>query len=167
MQGATIKSRPERSDELPILMGNTVTFVVGNLVTVDTSGYLQLVTNSNEPICGVVVGFVSKTGEHVNFATGYKDRITTASDNATVKMDRAIVDVGRDIWLQIDADAALAQTNLFQYVFTNNAYQVDVADFVDTSGGALQLIKLDPEDVGDTSMGLYRIANHQFGSIAI
>jgi len=106
MRGATIKSRPERSDELPILMGNTVTFVIGDLVTVDTSGYLQLITNSNEPICGVVVGFVTKNGEHVDFATGYTDRITTAGDNATVAMNRAIVDVGRDIWIQIDADAA-------------------------------------------------------------
>ena len=66
MRGATVKSKPERSDILPILMGNTVTFVIGDLVTVDSSGYLQLVTNSDEPICGVVKGFVQKTGEHVD-----------------------------------------------------------------------------------------------------
>ncbi len=165
MRGATVKSKPERSDILPILMGNSVTFVIGDLVTVDSDGYLQLVTSSDEPICGVVKGFVQKTGEHVDFASGYNDRITTDSDNATVDMDEALVDVGRDIWIQMDADASLAQANLFQYFDTNNSYEVDVGDASDTDG-ALQLIKLDPEGTGDASMGLYRIADHQFGSTA-
>ena len=164
MRGATIKSRPERSDELPILMGNSVTFVMGDLVTVDTSGYLQLVTNSDEKIAGVVVGFVSKNGESIGFLSGYEDRITTASDNATVAGNRAIVDVGREIWIQIDADASLAQANLFQYFNLNNSYQVDVGD-ASSSNGAVQLIKLDPEGVSDASMGLYRIADHQFGHL--
>lgn len=164
MRGATIKSRPERSDLLPILMGNTVTFVIGDLVTVDSDGYLQLLTSSDEKVAGVVTGFVGKNGEHVDFATGYEDRITTSGTNATVKMDHAIVDVGREIWFQMDADASLAQTNLFQYFDTNNSYQVDVADASDTNG-ALQLIKLDPEGVSDASMGLYRIADHQFGHL--
>jgi hypothetical protein len=165
MRGATIKSRPERSDYLPILMGNSVTFVMGDLVTVDTNGLLQLVTNSDEKICGVVRGFVGKHGESLDFAAaGNDDRFTSASDNSTVAMNRAIVDVGREIWIQIDADASLAQTNLFQYFDTNNSYEVDVADASDTSG-ALQLIKLDPEGVSDASMGLYRIADHQFGHL--
>lgn len=164
MRGATVKSRQDRSDILPILMGNTVTFVIGDLVTVDSDGYLQLVTSSDEKIAGVVKGFVKKNGDHVDFATGYTDRVTTASDNATVAQNRAIVDVGREIWIQIDADASLAQTNLFQYFDLNNSYQVDVADASDTNG-ALQLIKLDPEGVSDASMGLYRIADHQFGHL--
>jgi len=164
MRGATVKSRPERSDFLPVLMGNTVTFVMGDLVTVDSDGLLQLITSSDEKVCGVVKGFVAKNGESVSFLSGYDDRVTTASDNSTVAMNKAIVDVGREIWFQMDADASLAQTNLFQYFDMNNSYQVDVADASD-SNGAVQLIKLDPEGVSDASMGLYRIADHQFGHL--
>ena len=79
-------------------------------------------------------------------------------------MVHALVDVGKDIWFQMDADASLAQTNLFMYFDLNNSYQVDVADASDTNG-AVQLIKLDPEGVSDASMGLYRIADHQFGHL--
>lgn len=164
MRGSEIKSKTEKSDFLPILMGNTVTFVIGDLVTVDSDGLLQLVTSSDEKIAGIVTGFVGKNNEAVDFLSGYTDRVTTTSDNSTVAMNRAIVDVGREIWIQIDADASLAQTNLFQYFNTNNSYQVDVADAADTNG-ALQLIKLDPEGVSDASMGLYRIADHQFGHL--
>lgn len=164
MRGATIKSRADKSDILPILMGNSVTFVMGDLVTVDTDGYLQLITSSDEKIAGVVRGFVGKGEEHVDFLSGYNDRVTTESDNATVDQYRALVDVGREIWIQIDSDDDLAQTNLFQYFDLNNSYQVDVGDAADTNG-ALQLIKLDPEGTSDASMGLYRIADHQFGHL--
>ena len=164
MRGATIKSRPERSDILPILMGNTVTYVMGDLVTVDSDGLLQLITSSDEKIAGVVVGFVGKNGEPLDFATGYNDRFTSSGTNSTVALHKALVDVGREIWIQIDADASLAQTNLFQYFNTNNSYQVDVGDASDTDG-AVQLVKLDPEGVSDASMGLYRIADHQFGHV--
>jgi len=164
MRGATIKSRPERSDLLPVLMGNTVTYVMGDLVTVDSDGLLQLITSSDEKIAGVVVGFVGKNGEALDFATGYNDRFTSSGTNSTVASNKALVDVGREIWIQIDADASLAQTNLFQYFDMNNSYQVDVGDASD-SNGAVQLIKLDPEGVSDASMGLYRIADHQFGHL--
>jgi len=145
-------------------MGNSVTFYLGDTVTVDSDGLLQLITNADEKIAGVVEGFIGPGGQHVDFDSGTNDQVTTASDNSTVALNRAIVNVGREIWIQIDADDSLAQTNLFQYFDLNNSYQVDVADASDTSG-ALQLIKLDPEGVEDASMGLYRIADHQFGHL--
>ena len=164
MRGATIKSRPEKSEILPILMGDTITFVMGDLVTVDSSGFLALITNSDEKIAGIVKGFVGPNGEHIDFTTGYNDRLTTDSDNSSDEGYLALVDVGREIWFQMDADASLAQTNLFQYFDLNNSYEVDVGDASDTDG-AVQLIKLDPEGVSDASMGLYRIADHQFGHL--
>jgi len=164
MRGATIKSNPERSRVLPILINDSATIVIGDLVTVDSDGTLALITNSDEKIAGVVVGFVDRNGKHLTFDTGYLDRVTVESDNTTVDYFRALVDVGREIWIQIDADASLAQTNLFQYFDLNNSYQVDVGDASDSTG-AVQLIKLDPEGAGDASMGLYRIADHQFGHL--
>lgn len=164
MRGATVKSNAERSRILSILMDDSTTYVIGDLVTVNTDGHLALITSSDEKIAGVVQGFVGPNGEHVDFDTGYNDRVTSDSDNTTDEQYEALVDVGREIWIQIDADASLAQTNLFQYFDLNNSYQVDVGDASD-SHGAVQLIKLDPEGTGDASMGLYRIADHQFGHL--
>ncbi len=161
MRGATIKSNPERSRILPILIDDSITVVMGDLVTVNTDGHVALITNSDEKIAGIVTGFVDRNGKHVDFTTGYSDRVTTDSDNTSDEYVNALVDVGREIWFQIDADASLAQTNLFMYFDLNNSYQVDFDDASDTNG-AVQLIKLDPEGVGDASMGLYRIADHQF-----
>ena len=115
MQGATIKSNPERSRILPILIDDSITVVIGNLVTVNTDGHVALVTSSDEVIAGVVTGFVDANGVHVDFTTGYNDRVTTDSDNVTDELVHALVDVGKDIWFQMDADASLAQTNLFMY----------------------------------------------------
>jgi hypothetical protein len=164
MRGATIKSRPELSRKKAVLMDDSITVVIGDLVTVNTDGHVALITNSDEKIAGVVTGFTGKHGQAVPFDSGYNDRVTTASDNTTSAMNKAILDVGREIEIQIDADASLAQTNLLQYFNTNNSYQVDVGDASD-SNGALQLIKLDPEGVSDASMGLYRIADHQLGHL--
>ena len=165
MRGATIKSNPERSRILPILIDDSITVVIGDMVTVNTDGHVALITASDEKIAGVVTGFVDANGVHVDFATGYSDRITTDSDNTTDELVRAMVDVGREIWFQMDADDSLAQTNLFMYFDLNaNSYQVDVATASDTNG-AVQLVKLDPEGVSDASMGLYRIADHQFGHV--
>lgn len=164
MRGATVKSRDEYSRILPILIDDSITVVMGDLVTVNSDGHVALITNADEKIAGVVTGFVDRNGKHAAFDTGYSDRVTTDSDNTSDEYVRAIVDVGREIWIQIDADADLAQTNLFQYFDLNNSYQVDVADASDTTG-ALQLIKLDPEGVSDASMALYRIADHQLGHL--
>jgi len=164
MRGATIKSKPEWSDERPVLVDDSITVVIGDVVTVNSDGHVALVTNSDEKIAGIVTGFIGKHGQSVDFLSGYDDRVTTASDNTTVAMIQATVDMGREIQFQMDADASLAQTNLLQYFDLNNSYQVDVGDASD-SHGAVQLIKLDPEGVSDASMGLYRIADHQLGHL--
>ena len=162
MRGATIKSNPERSRILPILIDDSITVVIGDAVTVNTDGHVALVTASDEKIAGIVTGFVDAQGVHVDFTTGFNDRIATDSDNTSDELVNALVDVGREIWFQMDADDSLAQTNLFMYFDLNaNSYEVDVGTASD-SNGAVQLVKLDPEGVSDASMGLYRIADHQF-----
>ena len=107
-------------------MDDSVTYVMGDLVTVNTDGHAAFITNSDEKIAGVVIGFVGKHGQSLNFDSGYEDRFTSASDNTTSAANEVIIDAGREIEIQIDADASLAQTNLFQYFNLNNSYQVDV-----------------------------------------
>ena len=164
MRGATIKSNPERTRILPILIDDSITVVIGDMVTVNTDGHVALASNSDEKLAGTVTGFVDADGVSPAFATGFRDRVTTDSDNTTVALVRALVDVGREIWFQMDADASLSQTHVFMYFDLNNSYQVDVGDASDTDG-AVQLLKLDPEGSGDASMGLYRIADHQLGHV--
>ena len=159
MRGATVVSKPELSYNNSFLMDDSTTIYIGDLVTLNTDGHVALITSSDEKIAGVVIGFVGADGEQPTL-TG-RDYITTASDNTTVATYRAVVDIGRNIILRIDADATLATTNVGQFFDLNNSYQVDVADASDSSG-ALQLIELDPLGESDLSMGVYYIADHQF-----
>lgn len=164
MAANIVKSRPERSDFLPILLDDSTTYTLQRLVTVNTDGHVANVTSSDEKIAGVLVGFVGPNGESVDFDSGSKVAVTTDSDNTSDEQIHGIVDIGREIWIQLDADSTLAQTNIFQYFDLNNNIQVDVADASD-SNGAVQLLKIDPEGTGDESMGLYRIADHQLGHL--
>jgi hypothetical protein len=165
MRGATVVSKSSLSRLADFIIDNSDTLVIGDLVTVNSDGHVTLVTNADEPIAGVVVEFVGYQGEHIEFDSGTTDRITVASDNETVGYKKARVDTGTEIEIDIDADDTLSTTNLLQYFNTNNSYQVDVADASDTDG-ALQLLEIDPEGVGDLSMGRYRIADHQKGRTA-
>jgi hypothetical protein len=167
MANNIVKSRAQRSDYLPFILDDSDTFTIQRLVTLNSDGHLDHITNSDEKILGVLTGFRDKNGKTIDFDSGSDVAFTAASDNTTDAEVSGIVDVGRNIWIQLDADASLATTNLGQYFDMNNSIQVDVADASD-SNGAVQLIKLDPEgDQGtaDASMGLYRIADHQFGHL--
>jgi hypothetical protein len=164
MANNIVKSRAERSDYISYILDDSDTFTLQRLVTLNTDGHLDHVTNADEKILGVLTGFVDKNGKSIDFDSGSDVAFTAASDNTTSAQVKGIVDVGREIWLQLDADASLAVTNLGQYFDLNNSIQVDVADASDTDG-AVQLIKLDPEGVSDDSMGLYRIADHQLGHL--
>ena len=159
MRGATVVSKPELSYFASYIIDNSDTMYIGDLVTINIDGHATLITSSDEKIAGVCVGFVGKSGEQITL-TG-NDYLTVDSDNETVDQTKAIIDIGRNILIQIDSDDSLAATNLGQFFDTNNSYQVDVADASDSSG-ALQLVKLDPEGNSDASMGVYYIADHQF-----
>ena len=156
MRGATVVSKPEDSVMAKYIIDNSDTMYKGDLVTINTDGHATLVTSSDEKIAGVCEGFVGKNGESVTL-TG-SDYLTVDSDNETVDQTKAIVNVGRNIRIKIDADDDLSATNLGQFFDLNNSYQVDVADASDSSG-ALQLIEIDPDDA---SKGVYVIADHQF-----
>ncbi len=167
MAKSIIKSRAERSDSLPYLLDDSNTFTLEQFVTLNSDGHLDILTTADEKVLGVLTGFADKFGKSIDFDSGSNVAFTAASDNTTVAQVQGIVDVGRNIWVQLDADASLAITNLGQYFDLNDAIEIDVATASDTNG-AFQLIKLDPEGnqgVADASVGLYRIADHQFGHL--
>ncbi len=168
MAKSIIKSRAERSDSLPYLLDDSNTFTLEQFVTLNSDGHLDMLTTADEKVLGALTGFTDKFGKSIDFDSGSDVAFTAASDNTTAAQVQGIVDVGREIWLQLDSDASLAITNLGQYFDLNSgSIEIDVATASDTSG-AFQLIKLDPEGdqgVADASVGLFRIADHQFGHL--
>ena len=169
-----------------IRIANSTTLRIGDMVRVNTAGFL-VASGASNPIAGVLVGFVNKSGINP-FSLGFPtasgatltgdDTLATASDNQTATDDyiygEVIVDPAGDIlWLN-DASADLAQTNLFQFFdLDSNSRQADQATVSD-SAGQVQLIAWDPEGssvfgdnvkTADASKGAFRIARNQYGNL--
>lgn len=159
-----------------IRAGDTQTIRIGDLVRVNTSGVVVACASGAVP-AGVCVGLVDQNGinvlgQGVTNNTGATlsgdDTVTTASDNSSrvnyVKVQVVIDVVGDILWLN-DADATLAQTNLFQMFDVASGRQVTVGG--SEANGQVQLMRLDPEATGgataDASKGLFRISENQFG----
>lgn len=160
-----------------IRCGDSQTIRIGDLVRINTSG-MVVPCATGEVVGGVCVGLTDENGINVlgqgvtndtgSTLTG-DDTVATASDNTTranyVKAE-VILDVAGDIlWLN-KADAALTATRLFQMFDVASGRQVTVSGGSDANG-QVQLIRLDPDATGgktaDTTMGLFRINENQFG----
>ena len=62
-----------------------------------------------------------------------------------------------------DSDGTLARTNIGQYFYVlSGSNQIDSASAADTNG-QFELIEIDPDNDGDASKGLFRIAESQIG----
>ena len=141
---------------LPYRIANSTTLRVGDVVRVNTGGFL--VTNgATAPAQGVLLGFVDENGINP-FSLGYgsrggvtltgDDTLATSATNQTradyinglVALDPA----GEILWLN-DASADLALTNLNQfYDIDSTSRQIDAATNGDANG-IFQLIIWDPQ----------------------
>lgn len=155
------------------LLAGSATVKIGDLVRINTSGLLVRCAAGEYP-CGVLTGIVDNAG--INVFSGRvqstsiagatltpDDQIATASDNATagaknLKGQVALDVSGQLLWYNV-ADGALAQTNVLQFFDVTNGNQVAVGGASDANG-EVQLVELDPDN---TSAGLFRIAENQFG----
>ena len=166
---------------IPFRIANSTTLRVGDLVRVNTAGFL--VTNgATAPPAGVLGGFANAQGINP-FSLGYSDGGVTLTGDDTLatsatNQTRAdyidglvTVDVAGDLlWLN-DASADLALTNLFQfYDVDSTSRQVDAATNGDANG-VMQLIVWDPKGTSqipdnpataDASFGAFRINESQF-----
>lgn len=157
------------------ILAGSATVKIGDLVRVNTSGLLVR-TASTEAAGGVLAAIVDQNGINIFSprATGTSgatltpdDQIATASDNATAATKQikgqVILDIaGTDFFYNV-ADSALAQTNLFQMFDVANGNQVTVGSASDANG-QVQLMGLDPDNDADTTKGLFRINENQFGN---
>jgi len=157
---------------LKILIANSTTLKYGQMVRVNTSGFVVAAGVGNA-ILGYVSGFIDNSGVPVNgfqydvSKTGHTnsgdDTVVTASDNQSrAKAVFAEVVVPTEgVLLYNDASADLAQTNLMQlFDLTSSSDQVDQGTASDTSG-QMQLVQLDPDNDGDASKGLFRVSEPQ------
>jgi hypothetical protein len=157
---------------IKVKIGNSTTMKVGQMARVNTAGY-AVPAGVGNPILGLVSGLVDGNDVPVNAfqydasRTGHTnsgdDTVVTASDNQsrTQAVYAEILVATEPVLFYNDASADLAQTNLMQlFDLVSTSDQVDQATASDTNGG-LQLIQLDPDNDGDASKGLFRIAEPQ------
>lgn len=167
-----------------IRIANSVTLRVGDMVRVNTGGFVVTV-GATAPVGGVLTGFVDNHGINP-FSLGYNtgnpsvtltgdDTLATSSTNqtrASYIYAEVIVDVAGEYLWRNKADGSFTQTNLFQFFDVDaNSRQVATGGASD-SNGQLQLMAIDPEgttmegdnvSAADATIGLFRIAENQYG----
>ncbi len=156
---------------LKVKVANSTTIKLGQMARVNTSGFAVPAGVGNASI-GVVTGLVDNNGVPVDSfgytgQTGHSnsgdDTVVTASNNQTRTLAVfAFITVGLESILYFnDASGDLAQTNLMQlFDVASTSDQIDQSTASDTNG-TYQLIELDPDNDGDLSKGLFRVAEPQ------
>lgn len=163
---------PSTPTPVKVKIANSTTIKIGQMARVNSSGFAVPAGAAN-PVLGRVAGLIDNNGTPVNAfqfdstKTGHTnsgdDTVVTASDNQTRSQSVfAEIEVGLEsVLFYNDANGDLAQTNLFQlFDLVSTSDQVDQGTASDTSG-QMQLIQLDPDNDGDASKGLFRVAEPQ------
>lgn len=170
----------DQPEPIQVIIANSTTLTIGEVVRVNTSGFL--VANGVSGVAmGVVAGFVDSNGINpfslvydttatgVTLAPGNpgtQDSVTTSSTNqtqATKMLAEVIVDPSGTTLLYnlANSTVALSQSNLLQFFnLTSDSMQVDTNTGSNTSG-VMQLIQLDPDQDGNTAKGLFKLSTNQ------
>lgn len=165
--------------QLKVRVANSTTLKLGDAVRINTGGFLVR-SAAGEAVLGILTGFIGAT---VNDVTGTNpfslggditgltltedDQIVTSATNQTRTELYLVGEVTVDpagilLWYN-DSDGTLARTNIGQYFdVLSGSNQIDSASAADTNG-QFELIEIDPDNDGDASKGLFRIAESQIG----
>ena len=165
--------------QLKVRVANSTTLKLGDAVRINTGGFLVR-SAAGEAVLGILTGFIGAT---VNDVTGTNpfslggditgltltedDQIVTSATNQTRTELYLVGEVTVDpagilLWYN-DSDGTLARTNIGQYFdVLSGSNQIDSASAADTNG-QFELIEIDPDNDGDASKGLLRIAESQIG----
>lgn len=158
----------EGSDSPKLLWGdrtiiaNSVTVTLGDSVYWDTDGFIALSTGQGEKVLGIVAGVTDQNGISIAPDSGTLNDYTVDSDNETAatKKKKVRVIVDKNANFLNDSNGSLAQTNIGQFFDLTTESQIDQATASDTSG-QFQLVKIDPLNDADASLGLFKIAESQ------
>jgi len=143
------------------VIANSVELKVEDAVKWDTDGFIALAT-AGDKVLGIVEGVVDKDGIAIEPDADTLNTYTMASDNETAaaKMKRASIDISKNSLYKNDASGDLTRTMIGQLFDLTDEDQIDQGTASDTSG-QFQLIRLDPDNESDASMGLFKIAESQ------
>ena len=154
-------------------IANSTTLKLGDLVRVNTGGFLVRAATGEAP-AGVLQGVIDANGtppwtsfwvNNAGVTITNDDTIVSSSSNQTRSDNYIQGQIGFDpagITLYYnDADSSLAATNLFQFFDVASSNQVTVGSASDANG-QVQLISVDPDNDADLSKGLFRINENQF-----
>lgn len=147
---------------------NSIAFQVGDLVRINTSGFMDIV-DATEGIAGVCVSVVDKNGLPVTPDSGTTDTWTMNSANQTdtnYQYKVVFIPALPNYLFYNDADDSLTATMEFQYFDTTDENDVNVGSATDTATAQVRLISRDPDGDGDASKGLFQIVESQFAQIA-
>ncbi len=167
MSGFTLRKRLSGAGAnatlLEITAANSIVVQKGDLIRINTSGFGALLT-TGDLVLGVVEGVVSSAGVTITPDAGTLDTYTMASDNQTVAQKKIqYVPALQDYLFFNVADAALARTNLMQYMSVNDENDVHVGTPSDATLDTVRLVQLDPDGDGDTTKGLFQIVESFWG----
>lgn len=152
------------------LINDSATITLGDAVDVNTAGAIQP-ADAGDMIFGIVVGLVTNDGIPLSSAasadydgtySGYdgvvgSETYEAADDNTTDKQIRAKIIVDPFALFKNDTAGDLALADDFQFFDLTDEDQIADQEGHATAG-AFQLMKRDPDDEDDASVGLFRIA---------
>lgn len=167
MQGFEYRKSLKGSEDAGVLYfigDNSVSFIIGDAVKVDTNGHATTASAGNK-LAGIVAQVVDKNGIAIDPDSATTNTYTMASDNETVAQKKVGIIFSKDALFANVASAALAVTNLLQFFDLTDKNTVNTSSASDTAG-QMQLVGLDPDGDGDTTKGLFRIAESQFDPYA-
>lgn len=149
-----------------LIIDDDETVTVGDAVFM-VSGYVE-VCDANERVYGIVVGIESNDGidlsnQHVTHSgtwTDSSETFTAAADNSTVDMVRAVVCADPFALWYNDSNGTLTVAMLKFFFSLTDEDQIDQGTSSATVG-EFQLYKLDPDEDGDASKGIFRIVSWQ------
>lgn len=174
MAGFAFRKNLDGSAYVPALLygigKNSVVFTKGDAVRLNTSGFVDLATTT-EQVIGIVAGVVNSQGASVDADSGTTDTYTMNSANQTTggQYQVAFIPAFGHYAFSADSDTTIEQASLGKYFALNST-----SDGVVTSGESdtigtldLQLVGIDPDNDADASKGLYRFVNSQMGQLAL
>jgi len=141
---------------LYFIIDNSGTITLGDAIMIDSNGH-AVVATTGEEVAGIAAQVVDANGIPVEPDSGTTDTYTVDSDNETVKKYQVGLIVSPFALFSNDSSGTLATTNLMQFFDLTDEDTIDQSSASDKSG-QFQLVGLDPDNDGDASKGLFRIA---------
>lgn len=154
-------------------VANSSTIKIGDAVRVNTGGF-AVRAGAGNPVLGIVQDIVDKNevspfslihSRNTGATLTGDDTVATASDNQTRTDNyiqvQVLLDPAGNALFYNDADGDLATTNLLQSFDVVAASGQIAQNTASDSNGQFQLVKLDPDNDGNASKGLFRIAEGQ------